>query len=100
MKGAMTVILLAFLVASILYVAIGERRDSNGAATDQEPRQACPEDAVAVLQSRALGLVRRYRWLMPEGEVLGGQGGLSSKQRSEVEDQMYRIPAWLPNPLP
>lgn len=73
----------------------------DGAPVRPEPRQPNPEDAVALPQSRPLGLVLQDGKLLPEREVLGSQPGLSSKQSpKENEDYVYRTHTPLPNPLP
>ena len=71
------------------------------APASPEPRKPHPEDAVALSQSRPLRLVLKNGKLLPEGEVLGGQMRLSSRQRpKEDEDHVHRPHTPLPNPLP
>ena len=75
--------------------------DEHGTPISPESREPYPEDAVALPQSRTLGLVLQDGKLLPEGMVLGGQPGLSSKQNpKENEDYVSRTHAPLPNPLP
>jgi len=75
--------------------------DEDGAPIRPEAGKPGPEDPVARLEPRPSRALLQDGELLPEGEVLGGQIGLATKQCPEKkEGHLCQPHAPLPNPLP